>query len=727
MLTIAALAAASATVTASAAPQTPEAVNAKVIGTRVDLSCANGDAGETLLQSGFEEEAFPAEGWTAKVTNDYQYLCSWFHYPSDDFIKTNNWEEYIHSGDHSAMMYFDMYGMAGDHNPAQDEWLITPAVDGAAYLDLFYYIDPTILEYGIDENFPDHYYIKASYDKGETWEILWDARSEALPKTGWHELALPLKNDAPAMVAFQGVSDTQEMVHFLWAIDDVKINASRSGSDIVDGYTIMLDGKTVAEHIKSLSYTDVTPKDAGVHKYQIYAESDGSLSPAAEIEVTIADIQLLPPTDMNIESIYDEMSESYILSISWKAPEGGVIDPAWYNVYCDGLEVGTMLEETSLEFYGYTKGIYDFRVAAVYENPDGESERIGQRVAIETRFNVRDLRAEAAGGKVVLSWEAPEQTDAEVTGYNVWRAEKCVGENLKALSFEDLNVPAGKLRYYVDVIYADGETSLPAYIDVDNGRCEPRRLPFEENFDSCHMPADWDIMNLWDSTPDNLLWQFDDPNGIGVTGEGFDKGFASIDCINSGFYSLAGALVTPPVSVEGCVLDKLCLKYTHDYASTGMDSSATLEIEKDGSDEWTPVEELISYDPSLEPGVFKPLTQTISLSDFAKDASAIRLRWNYSGMLDYHLAIDNVLITDGTSGVDGIGFDDIKVLRNADAIEITAPEGICNVEVYSADGRLMKSSDTLGETYISIPAPDENLLIVRVHTASAIHSYKLAR
>ena len=112
---------------------------------------------------------------------------------------------------------------------------------GAAYLDLFYYIDPTILEYGIDENFPDHYYIKASYDKGETWEILWDARSEALPKTGWHELALPLKNDAPAMVAFQGVSDTQEMVHFLWAIDDVKINASRSGSDIVDGYTIMLD------------------------------------------------------------------------------------------------------------------------------------------------------------------------------------------------------------------------------------------------------------------------------------------------------------------------------------------------------------------------------------------------------------------------------------------------------------------------------------------------------
>ena len=77
--------------------------------------------------------------------------------------------------------------------------------------------------------------------------------------------------------------------------------------------------------------------------------------------------------------------------------------------------------------------------------------------------------------------------------------------------------------------------------------------------------------------------------------------------------------------------------------------------------------------------------------------------------------------------MDGIGFDDIKVLRNADAIEITAPEGICNVEVYSADGRLMKSSDTLGETYISIPAPDENLLIVRVHTASAIHSYKLAR
>ncbi len=63
-------------------------------------------------------------------------------FPGEDFIQTGNYEDYIHSGEASAMMYFDMYSMAGDHDAAQDEWLVTPSIDNAAYLELYYYMDP---------------------------------------------------------------------------------------------------------------------------------------------------------------------------------------------------------------------------------------------------------------------------------------------------------------------------------------------------------------------------------------------------------------------------------------------------------------------------------------------------------------------------------------------------------------------------------------------------------
>lgn len=701
------------------APQAPVGVKAAVNGTRVDLNWTNGDAGNPLLECGFEEESFPAENWETIVTNDIKYICSWFHFPGKEFLQTNNWEEYIHSGEKSAMMYFD------DTFTTQDEWLITPTLDGASYLELYYYIDPTVLEYGMIEEFPDHYYVKASYDDGNSWETLWDARTDAQPSVGWHNLALPLKNESPVKVAFHGMGDNDQNVHFLWAVDDIKVSSSNSGTDVVEGYTIMLDGEILAEHVKSLEYSDVSPKEAGLHKYSVLAETAAGLSPAAEVEVSISEIELLPPTSLKVNSILDEFDGSYIISLEWEAPTGGVIEPSWYDIYCNGFEVGTMIEECSMEFSGYTKGVYNFEVTAVYQNPDGESESIGQRIAIDTRFNVRNLKATIEGEKIIVDWQAPEESEVAVAYYEVWRADNLVAEKLEALKFEDNNVPAGKYRYYVNTVYADGETALPAYIDVDNGDCEPRSLPMVETFDSCHLPADWTIQNFYDETPDNYLWQFDDPNGIGVTGEGFDKGFASIDCYDSGAYYLTSTLVTPPINIKDCDINSLTLSYFYDYASDGMSSIATVEIEKDGDGEWLWVDDLLPYEVETESFEFKPVYAENNLSAMVEGASTIRLRWNYDGMFDYHLAIDNVKVCDKTSGVAMLGDNTTSIRRTAGGIELNSEEGIYGVEIYSADGRLLKSVECSGDSAATVPYSGKGLCIVRVRTASSHQSVKL--
>lgn len=708
-------------------PETPVGIKAEVKGLRVDLSWNNSDAGETLLDCSFEDENFPPEGWSQKVTNNYEYLCSWFHYPSDDFKKLNNWQDYVHSGEKSAMVYFDMFGLKGDHNAAQDEWLITPAVKNAAYVDLHYYIDPVILEYGADDSFPEHYYVKASYDNGTTWDVLWDARYEARPTTGWHNLVLPLKGGDAPMVAFQGVSDSGDMIHLLWVIDDVKMLSSKSGSDIVDGYTIKLDGQTIAEHVKSLDYSDVSLKEAGVHRYEIFAESAGTLSAAGEIEVTIEEIDLLPPANVKVTGGYDEEYESYLINISWDAPQGGVIDPVYYNVYCDDMEVATMLEDLSIDFFGYSRGVYDFRVSAVYENPDGESEPVGERIAVDTRFNARNLRATISdSGSVTLKWDAPEKSDCEVSHYQVWRADKCVAQSVTEPGFIDKDVPAGYYRYYVETFYTDGESSIPAYTDVYSGEGEPRPMPYTENFDSGHMPADWFVENLWDNTPDNMLWQFNDPTALGVTGEGFDKGFASIDSNDSGFYLLAGALTSPSIDVSGCDYNKLVISFTYDYASDGESSTAILEIERNGDGKWIPVYELIPYNPDETNG-FMPVKETIGLADEAGGASTIRARWNYNGVLDRHLAIDNVMLYDASAGTENVNTDSFTLRPTADGITVSATEGIATVEVYAVDGRLLNSVQGNGATELSVTIDNSSLCIVKITTASTTRSFKLAK
>lgn len=719
------LAAACPAMTAFSLPETPVELKTEVTGTRVDLTWANGDAGSTLLECGFEDQQFPPAGWSTIVTNNYAYLCSWFHYPSEDFIQTTNYRDYIHNGDSSAMMYFDMYAMKGDHEPAQDEWLMTPAVENASYLELFYYIDPTILEYGAEENFPDHYYIRASYDNGEKWTTIWDARYDAEPTLGWHNLVLPLESDAPVMIAFQGVSDTDEMVHFLWALDDVRILASRSGGEPVEGYTIKLDGKTVAEHVKSLAYTDHSPKTAGTHRYEVFAEAGGQLSPAASSEVTIEDIKLLPPVNVTIEATPDEYDEtSYVITLSWDEPQN-TIAPAYYNVYCDGLEVGTMLEETSLEFYGYTKGIYDFQVTAVYNDPDGQSEPVGRRIAIDTRYNAHNLKASVDNGSVTMSWEGPEEAETEVSHYELWRGDHNLTSGTTELTYTDSNVPAGKYRYYVIAVFSDGVRAIPAYVDVENGEAAPVALAFEEDFNTGFMPAGWTLENLWDNTPDLYLWQFDDPNGIGVTGEGFDKGFASIDCINSGFYSLDGTLVTPSINMDGCDKANLSLTFSYDYASTGMDSEATLEIERDNSGEWETVETLESYEPDEDGTGFSPKTVTISLGEMTGEAASIRIRWHYTGMLDYHLAIDNVRVSDTKSGVADTPADAIKVTSTQGGIFVQAADGVDNVEVYTAEGRIIRSVNAGGSASMAIPVDTDGMVIVKVTTPSGSRTVKV--
>ncbi|MDE7149104.1 MAG: choice-of-anchor J domain-containing protein, partial [Bacteroidales bacterium] len=181
-------------------PAKPEQLKAEVVGHRVELSWKNPDVGAVLAATGFESaDAEPGDrvslevdGWTVKTTNNSDYSCTWFNYPTSEFTGADNYDWLIHSGERSAVVYLDVVE-DGEHDMHQDEWLISPVLDKAAYLQFSSFIDPRVVINGADPTYPDHFVVVASTDGGETWgEPLWDARYDASPEGGWQTVTLAL-------------------------------------------------------------------------------------------------------------------------------------------------------------------------------------------------------------------------------------------------------------------------------------------------------------------------------------------------------------------------------------------------------------------------------------------------------------------------------------------------------------------------------------------------------
>ncbi|MDE7149871.1 MAG: hypothetical protein K2O01_05630, partial [Bacteroidales bacterium] len=139
-------------------PLKPENLKADVTGHKVTLSWENPDVAAELHKTGFENENLATDGWTVRTTNDFEPVFTWFSFPTPE-MKAEMGEaymDYIHSGDRSVMIYPD--GNFGEeHSASQDEWLVSPVLSKAAYLSFYYFVDPMILECGLDETCPDHY------------------------------------------------------------------------------------------------------------------------------------------------------------------------------------------------------------------------------------------------------------------------------------------------------------------------------------------------------------------------------------------------------------------------------------------------------------------------------------------------------------------------------------------------------------------------------------------
>ena len=134
--------------------------------------------------------------------------------------------------------------------------------------------------------------------------------------------------------------------------------------------------------------------------------------------------------------------------------------------------------------------------------------------------------------------------------YLVFRGGKQIAET-KATSYDDTNIPEGDYEYNVKTVYTDGVASLPISVAVSYGEEIVYGLPFNEDFNSGLLPADWAVERINESMKTDYLWRFDNWFELPVSGGGFEGNFASICSSISPLVNMFAALETP------CLYSKL--------------------------------------------------------------------------------------------------------------------------------------------------------------------------
>lgn len=94
-------------------------------------------------------------------------------------------------------------------------------------------------------------------------------------------------------------------------------------------------------------------------------------------------------------------------------------------------------------------------------------------------------------------------------------------------------------------------------------------------------------------------------------------------------------------------------------------------------------------------------------------------------MMDYHLAIDNVVVFDRVSGMETVSDDIVRIIPTQEGIEIYSSTGVDMIEIFSVDGKLLHRFDAGGVEIIKAAIDHKGMAIVKVTAPSGSKTLKV--
>ena len=261
------------------------------------------DVPQVMFENDFESvsgDKFPFHGWTLKSSNEKNTWKSYTYF---------YWKE---KGNDSLHAYISN---AWDKSGAQDEYLISPAVDLSATRDGLLTFD-YIYGYAGMKNKTYEATVEVSTDGGQTWTPIWNFQETYHGETtqtvaGSAEIKVPAEyNVAGVQFAFRYVHPNEDTIGQL-AIDNVKLMAVETG-EAAQKYTITA---TAGEGGSITPNGDVSVKEGASQTFAITADNG----------YEIADVLVDGNSVGAVETYtFDEVKTNHTITVSFNKTATGV-------------------------------------------------------------------------------------------------------------------------------------------------------------------------------------------------------------------------------------------------------------------------------------------------------------------------------------------------------------------------------------------------------------------
>jgi gingipain R len=225
-----------------------------------------------------------------------------------------------------------------------------------------------------------------------------------------------------------------------------------------EGEVIILGTALVEEGIADIVFDEPLPETVEEVTLAVTA-----FNKVTVVKTIVVVIEFELPAPLNLS--YTVENANHVI-LEWTEPDGKGLTVAGYNVYRDDelITPEPVKDENTYTDIVPANGVYQYEITALYgtsleSDPSDPVTVTIDGMCIPIGKNITVVQTE--GANILVSWTAPAYEGIEHAGYNVYRNDEQINEDIIpadqiTLLDEDLE-PEAEYCYYVEVVYNDCE------------------------------------------------------------------------------------------------------------------------------------------------------------------------------------------------------------------------------------------------------------------------------
>ena len=250
----------------------------------------------------------------------------------------------------------------------------------------------------------------------------------------------------------------------LFYIFEVNFRKQFTSIDGLSGYNVYLDGE-IWDFLNSPQIQQYYYQGLTLGETYLAGVSSIFDNPAGESEISSYNFTYLmsgvfPFPPENVEVVVQNYNEA---TLTWQHPFWVLLNLYGYHIYRNNVFVHRVLGPNILTLTDYPlpEGNYEYYLKGIYLN-DPDYWLDSNIAACTIEFPIpENVIATSMGQDVLLEWtlEPPYRQQRDLIGFNVYRDNEIIADNIAEYSYLDENLPSGNYTYNIAAVFSGNHES----------------------------------------------------------------------------------------------------------------------------------------------------------------------------------------------------------------------------------------------------------------------------